>query len=224
MKFPDDTAVRVVTALVNDKLQLFRAYKSQYDRDELVSEGVTAALRAWPRFNPQYNPSTFIHKVARDRLRDLKKMADARKRRESRSHEIRPQFQPAPEIGVELEFDVSTPLDRWARSIYQNAKRAYTGRKYRQGRRFFNIAQVVAVAAVRRRLKRSCRETAELLRDDKPLRNALHLFMPPSKSWVAESCKFVEKMGLFGEVRTENRPLPKILALPSLPLEHPTAA
>lgn len=202
MEFPTDVARDLLTKLIPLYLPGFAGYRNQFSADDLISECMTSALAAWPKYNPAYQPTTFIATVAKRRLMDLQKMAGRRVNYEQRSHEIRPQFTPPPE-SIENQLDETTPLNEWVRSIYLAAKKAYTSKRYRQGRRFFNIAQAVAIVMLQKRTGYSCREVAELLKQDKSLRNSLHLFRPPGFRWVWLSGQFVEQMGLL-EVDTGN--------------------
>jgi hypothetical protein len=162
--------------------------------------------------------------VAYRRLLDLAKMAKPRKKHEARFLEIRPKFQAAPELAEALEWDDGRSLHEWARDIYQTARRVLTDARYRRGRHCYNIAQVVAIAMLRRRLKRSTRDIADLLKEDKQLRHALHLYLPPKYKWIWRADQIVREMGLFGEVETENQENSVKVSSRILPSLQPSAA
>jgi hypothetical protein len=65
--------------------------------------------------------------------------------------------------------DPDVPLVDWLAGVYRASRTFYTGGRHKQGRRFYNAAQIQAIGALALRLKlssRGCRQVLLEIRND----------------------------------------------------------
>jgi hypothetical protein len=106
-------------------------------------------------------------------------------------------------------------MDAWLGAVYGAARKKYGPKFRRRGRRFYNVAQLVAIAALRMRLKLSYRGTVEYLRARPDVCRALHLRKVPSFVWIRAG------QDQLSELLTQNSPPP---FSPETPPPAPRAA
>ncbi len=177
------SARRLVTSVATVDIRLFAGF-ADVDRDDLVQIGLTAAqsaiLRTW---NPAAGSSwaNFVAGVAHRRNLDELKRCVRRRAREHRFAQMRPEAVGPPELHF-AEWDKDVPLHEWLQGVYTAAKRVYTSARWRRGRRYYNVAQLIAIATLKYRLGPtvSFRSLHQMLVDDKRLRVACHLRTTPS--------------------------------------------
>lgn len=196
----EDTALRVVTALVQRQIGLFAAFAGQ-DVDEVVAVVLLGVREAWPSYDPAYAQSTFITNVAQRRIADHFRKLSRLAAREGRAAEMAPTATAARGMAL-VEWDHDLPMDEWLAGVYAAARRTITKRQ-RQGRRYYNFAQVVGVAALMYRLNLSVRGCRDMLADRPELAAALRFRHVPSHGWFQGAKKvcthFAENFGQRGD-------------------------
>lgn len=116
----ESTAERVVGRLVQRKASLFKCLPT-YDRDDLLSEGLMAARKAWPKYDPdKAAASTFIYLAASRRIIDLWRKATREAARDQgwaeRHHETVYPDEPKAETLVEWLEDAYHIIQRTVRT------------------------------------------------------------------------------------------------------------
>lgn len=81
------------------------------------------------------------------------------------------------------EPDPTQTLAEWLRSVYLKAKRQCDAARFRQGRRFHNVAQVVACAVLMERRGLSSRGAVEMFKGSKDLSEAVRFRHVPNHMW-----------------------------------------
>ncbi len=154
------------------------------ERIDVVSEGVTRGVRDWPKFDAaKAKPQTYLYMAIRAGIFDYLRREGAEARKLQRFG------------GVLHKTDARQELQGWLQDIYDTAKAIYTAKRYRQGRKFFNVAQCVALGALVRYKGMSLRSVRMMLVQRPDLCAVLHLRHVPSHGTLAAACRFTSKRG-----------------------------
>jgi hypothetical protein len=196
MEFPHELANRLVRAMVaNPQIQTLISMLGE-DEDDVVSAGVMYALEQWPKFDPDLaQPQTFIQQRANSGVYNLLRKSGAQDRTEQRS------------MGLLHKPDKNRDECDWLAETYEAAKRVYTARRFRQGRKFYNIAQLVSLAALMQRKNLTCRGCREYLSDREDLMTVVRLRRLPSKNFFNRAMHALADFGRnqVGTVNAENQ-------------------
>jgi DNA-directed RNA polymerase specialized sigma24 family protein len=219
----DEAAARPhVRAAVGRKLGMFDAFKD-LSKEDLINECLIAVHGAMPRFDvARASFSTFVGTVAGRRLIDIWRRRSRQAGREATYAEAnwgcsvastycgRDSEKPFTPIDRTTPLDHATahepdpapdsPLADWLSTIYALAKRALASEsRYRQGRRFFKVHQVVAVGLLMERESLTPAQARELFERWPHLARAVRFIHLPSPSWFREakalSDQFLSKPG-----------------------------
>jgi DNA-directed RNA polymerase specialized sigma24 family protein len=204
----DESAVRPnVRAAVGRKLGMFDAFKD-LSKEDLVNEGLIAINAARPRFRRKLGSfRTFVGTVAGRRLIDIWRRRSRQAGREAAYAQATwgtPQIQHCDGRPTAVLVDNTTPLDiltadepeptpesplaDWLSTIYALAKRALAAEgRFRQGRRFFKVHQVVAVGLMMEREGLTPAQARELFERWPHLQRAVRFMHLPSESWFREA-------------------------------------
>lgn len=179
----------LVRAAVVRKRHLFRQFPDITD-DDLMQEGLIAVAKAISTFDESKGRITTFVTLVADRAVLMALRARARQaKRDALQGGLYVGI--APDTPDEIDAGEALPLDEWLASIYQHCKHALNAPRHRRGRRFFNVAQAVAVGMLMEREGLSLRKCRELLLKRRDLAEAVRLRHVPSHGWfhdAAEVC------------------------------------
>lgn len=189
-----DQTIGMVRAAVIRKLPLFAPWPD-IDRDDLMQDALASVHRASAAYDGSRGSwSTFVGMVAGRRLIDIWRSLARRTTRETAYAADRHgthHFDDDP-------TDTDVPLDEWLSELYGLARRHITHARYRQGRRYFNIAQVFAVGMMMESRGLSLRACRMLFLDNAALCKAVRFRHVPSHGWfqgAAQVCTdFLENL------------------------------
>lgn len=182
--FPTDLAQRLAGDIIEKTDAHTVMLSLGLERMDLVSEGVTRGIRDWPKYDAtKAKPQTFLYMAIRAGMFDYLRREGAEARKLQRLG------------GVLHRPDARQELQEWLQEIYDTAKSIYTAKRYRQGRKFFDVAQCVALGALVRYKGLTCRGAQMLLSQRPDLCAVLHLRHVPSKNSLNRAVQFTSKRG-----------------------------
>lgn len=206
--FDDELARRIATAAVEKKgkagkVGLFAAYKD-LNNDDLVQDCITAIFEDWPSYNPQYAPSTYMTMIAERHLLDVSRRRSSERRRQRAAAVADVSFDDL--VAGKADYADGT-IAEWVAHVYAAARKKYTAKRWRNGRKFYNVAQYVAIAALCHRLKLTIRACETYLTEKQDVRDALKLHRVPTYRSIARAIRFVrqELVTTSAQVVTESR-------------------
>jgi DNA-directed RNA polymerase specialized sigma24 family protein len=173
MPTPED--LRTIQAMANyiARRNMWRVGAAHdLDVEDVVQECIADCLRGWHRYDPaRGRPTTFAARICWCTVVTLSRHAAARP-----AWRAPEEFDaPAPEIDELPEEFSDVPLRDWLAQIYAAAKLYRPPARYRRGRRFYNVAQVIALSYLQRRLKLSIRGMRQVLEQRPDLAAAVKL-------------------------------------------------
>jgi RNA polymerase sigma factor (sigma-70 family) len=181
----EQAATAMVRAAVKRKRGMFSHYADLSDED-LVQSVLIEVRKAFPTFNPDKATfSTWVGMVAGRRLIDAWRHRDRQANRDAIGA-VREKTVGPPEI--DDGPDPEPQLHEWLREVYQAARRTFTEKRLRQGRRFHNVAQEVAsrarVAAANALLDRAWGKAAQAVHVTAETPQAVAILFPtlPARS------------------------------------------
>lgn len=180
----EQAATAMVRAAVKRKRGMFSHYADLSDED-LVQSVLIEVRKAFPTFNPaKATFSTWVGMVAGRRLIDAWRHRDRQANRDAIGA-VREKTVGPPEI--DDGPDPEPQLHEWLREVYQAARRTFTEKRLRQGRRFHNVAQEVACCLLMEKLGLSSRGAEALFKDRPDLKAAVRFLHVPTQSWFVRA-------------------------------------
>jgi hypothetical protein len=220
--FDIDAVTGIVTKCAKRQLRLF-IHCRDIDLDDLVSEGVAAAAKVHPKYNPAKGAyTTWVYRAARSRMIDIARSRTRQAKREdvaARDARDRHAFIEHPEIHVEEQ---GQDLAEWLANVYRAIKAVRTlytpppptgprrrGRPH--GTTAYSAAQVMALTALQRRERLSSRRLVNLLDRRPELRDAIGLRKTPACRTLelrrkSENLAQLIPTDMFGDPLATNKP------------------
>lgn len=200
-------AFKIVSGMVKKHRGLFAAFP-EFDRDDLISEGLIAARAAWPAYDCWKSAaSNFIFRVAHRHLISKYRSVNAERIRERKVSRLRPEAGKASFNDLMIaQYDPTRTLAEWLVIVYAGCRKAFPRKKFHQGRRYYNLAQLAAIAALMQRTKMSIRACEWTLSQREDLRMALNLKRPPKRHSIHNGMKAL-KLFLKGTAAPEQKRL-----------------
>lgn len=192
-QWDQDRVLAVIKKMVGRKIQLF-AHFHDLAFDDLVQEGLAAAARAWPGFNPAKGSwSTYVYTAASRRLLQMCRDRTRAARRDAAVAIAPDGAAPlsSPEDGDEGEDPL--PLAVWLRNVYVAAKGRYGAAQHRAGRKFFSPAQATTAVVLMAKLELTPASAVVFLNAREDLRGVLHFRHVPSESWFRRAWEFARR-------------------------------
>jgi sigma-70-like protein len=193
-----DLAERICLGILNGTKGRPAQYKHLFgsfpeiNRDDAKQEAMLAICRQWCSYDPSKSqPQTFMYQRAQSALIDLARRCASGKGRVKRAAEQMREkdfWHNDPDLA-----DTDRPLDEMLAENLAIARKLFSKRRYRSGRRAFSMPQLVAIAMLMRQKKiRSirCRQTL-LARPELLL--ALKLKSVPSDRWLRDARARLER-------------------------------
>lgn len=193
--FPAALAERIIRALARKQLGLFQSFP-EYDLDYIASEGMFGAMRQWSQYDPtQSQPQTFIQQRAATAIIDLHRRAKAGKNKLKRLYRVTTDadMQHEDEAPDEAESDtIEQPLAEWLVEVQANARKTFGVKRYRRGRKFYAMPQLIALAALMKKYDLSARACVRMLAEREDLRISLKLRRVPSHDSLTRAMHALE--------------------------------
>jgi DNA-directed RNA polymerase specialized sigma24 family protein len=181
-------ARKIARRVAQRKLPMFFHFKD-LSLDDLTQEGVAGIVRKHADWDSTLSALTsWYYLLASRRLLDLHRARTRIADNEGKAATLAPTegWDDLDAIDQTLEGEADAPalaVEDWLRSIYQHARRSLTAGRYRQGRRFYNVAQVVAVGLFHERMGSTLRGSRQAFLDNREFAAAVHFRHVPGVTW-----------------------------------------
>lgn len=173
---------------------LFRLYP-EVSREDVHQEMLLAICRQWNGYDPSLaQPQTFMHQRAKSAMLDVHRRCQAGKSKVQRAakqmreedflhHDERPE-------------DAERPLEQMLAENLVLARKNFSKRRYRRGRRLYTMPQMIAIAMLMRQMKFGYKRAHATLSNRPELVTSLALKQVPCSRSLARAAVALRKFEL----------------------------
>jgi DNA-directed RNA polymerase specialized sigma24 family protein len=204
LDFPEELARKTCVVVVKRVRFRFGAFPD-LDDDDLISEGMLAALKAWPKYTPKSAtnlsaaaPSSYIYTVAFRTLVDLYRTRSRCGKHETRATEDSHSIGDPEEI-AEPESD--DDLAQWVGMIYAKSVAHIVARGLVHAprhaglfKRTFSLAHLLTLVAIQKRMRLSCHAAAHLMATRPDVRHAMRLPRRPNAMLFSRASRSITRL------------------------------
>lgn len=193
MAWEEARVVALVKSAVTRKLHLFIHFPD-LGFEDLVQEGLMAARKAWPRFNPSIASwSTYLTTAASRRLLQIVRDRSRAARRDGAVAIEADGAARAEEPPEEIGEGEPLALSVWVRNVYVAAKGRFGAASKREGRKFFSPAQATTAVVLMAKLALTPASAVLLFNSRPELRESIRFRHTPSESWFRRAWEFCRR-------------------------------